>query len=87
MHRCRLHKRAIDQRPTPIDEIPELTDREIAIYTMWWDCGMHPPTRRVWRDGVDVTYDSPASPSAPPAAPAAELTRRAATRLRRMRPL
>jgi len=44
-----------------IDEIPELTDREIAIDTRWWDCGMHPPTRRVWRDGVDVTDEDPST--------------------------
>lgn len=44
-----------------IDEIPEPTDYQLTVYTMWWDRGGHPPHRRVWDEGVDVTDNNPAT--------------------------
>jgi hypothetical protein len=37
-----------DRDPTP-DEL------------RWWDSGGHPPYKRVWRDGVDVTDEDPST--------------------------
>jgi hypothetical protein len=37
-----------DPDPTPAEEL-------------WWSYGMHPPWKRVWHEGVDVTDQDPAT--------------------------
>lgn len=39
------------------DEDPDPT----AAEELWWSYGMHPPWKRVWREGVDVTDEDPST--------------------------
>jgi hypothetical protein len=35
----------------PLEDDPDPTPNELS----WWEAGGHPPHKRLWRDGVDVT--------------------------------
>ncbi|HTL42222.1 MAG TPA: hypothetical protein VL294_12190 [Pseudolysinimonas sp.] len=35
----------------PLEDDPDPTPAELT----WWQSGGHPPWKRLWRDGVDVT--------------------------------